>query len=124
MSRNATADEPMARGEPMARLLTGDEASAALERALELSHQLLEVAERGEAEHVIRLDAERLGLIKSARHALTPMTEKDRTVIRQITDLNAQSLGRMEHRFRATCRDMDMLAAGRRALRAYANHRP
>jgi hypothetical protein len=124
MSRNATPGEPMAKGEALARPLTGEEASAALERALELSRQLLEVAENGEAEHVIRLDAERLGLIKSARHALTPMTDKDRAVIRQITDLNAQSLGRMEHRFRAKCRDMDMLAAGRRALRAYANHRP
>ena len=124
MSRNTTPAEPMARGEAMARPLTGEEASAALERALELSRQLLEVAENGEAEQVIRLDAERLGLIKSARHALTPMTDEDRAMIRQITDLNAQSLGRMEHRFRAKCRDMDMLAAGRRALRAYANHRP
>lgn len=124
MSRNTTPAEPMARGEAMARPLTGEEASAALERALELSRQLLEVAENGEAEQVIRLDAERLGLIKSARHALSPMTDQDRAMIRQITDLNAQSLGRMEHRFRAKCRDMDMLAAGRRALRAYANHRP
>jgi hypothetical protein len=29
----------------------------------------------------------------------------------------------MEHRFRAKCRDMDMLSAGRRAVRAYAHHR-
>jgi hypothetical protein len=110
--------------EPMAPALTREEASAALERALELSRQLLQATESGGAEQVIRLDAERLGLIKSARHALTPMTDEDRAVIRQISDLNAESLGRMEHRFRATCRDMDMLAAGRRALRAYSNHRP
>jgi hypothetical protein len=99
------------------------EATAALQRALELSLELLEVADSGEAERVISLDAERLRLIKSARHALTPMNDKDRAVLRQIADLNARSLGRMEHRFRAKCRDMDMLAAGRRALRAY-NHRP
>jgi hypothetical protein len=98
-------------------------AAAALQRALELSLELLEVADSGEVERVISLDAERLRLIKSARHALIPMNEKDRAVLRQIADLNARSLGRMEHRFRAKCRDMDMLAAGRRALRAY-NHRP
>jgi hypothetical protein len=97
--------------------------AAALQRALELSQELLEVAESGEVERIISLDAERLRLIKSARHALTPMNDKDRAVLRQIADLNARSLGRMEHRFRAKCRDMDMLAAGRRALRAY-NHRP
>jgi hypothetical protein len=96
----------------------------ALQRALELSQELLEVAEAGEVGRVISLDAERLRLIKSARQALTPMNEKDRAVLRQIADLNARSLGRMEHRFRAKCRDMDMLATGRRALRAYVNHRP
>ncbi len=101
-----------------------DPAAGALQSALEISRELLELADRGEVERVISLDAERLRLLKSARQALTPMTEKDRAVLRQIADLNAQSLGRMEHRFRAKCRDMDMLAAGRRALRAYSNQRP
>jgi uncharacterized protein YoaH (UPF0181 family) len=109
--------------EPSAPALTREEARDAMERALELSRQLLQATESGEAEQVIRLDAERLRLIKSARQALKPMTDEDRAVICQIADLNAQSLGRMEHRFRAKCRDMDMLAAGRRALRAYSNHR-
>lgn len=101
-----------------------DGAHAALERALELSRQVLEAADRGEADEVIRLDAERQGLLKSFRQAQSVMTEEDRAVLRQIADLNDQSLGRMEHRLRAKCRDMDMLAAGRRALRAYAHHRP
>lgn len=101
------------------------EAAAALHRALEISEELLRLAEAGgDVERVIGLDAERLRLIKSARHALTPMNEKDRAVLRQIADLNARSIGHMEHRFRARCRDMDMLAAGRRALRAYSNQRP
>lgn len=112
----ATAGTAAAPGPPAAR--------AALERALALSRQVLEAAESGEAEAVIRLDAERQGLIKSVRHAQSAMSEEDRAVLRQIADLNDQSLGRMEHRLRAKCRDMDMLAAGRRALRAYADHRP
>jgi hypothetical protein len=108
----------------MSSLTTREEATAALERALEISRELLELADAGDAERVTSLDAERLRLIKSARHALMPMNDKDRAVLREIADLNARSLGRMEHRFRAKCRDMDMLATGRRALRAYSNHRP
>ena len=104
--------------------MSHEEAAAALQRALELSQELLEVADSGEVERVISLDAERLRLLKSTRHALTPLTEKDRAVLCQIAELNARSLGRMEHRLRAKCRDMDMLAAGRRALRAYGDHRP
>jgi hypothetical protein len=100
------------------------EAAAALQRALEISEELVGLVESGDIERVIALDAERLRLIKSARHALTPMNDKDRAVLRQIVDLNARSIGRLEHRFRAKCRDMDMLAAGRRALRAYSNQRP
>jgi hypothetical protein len=99
------------------------EAAAALQRALELSQELATVAESGDVDQVIRLDAERLRLLKSARHALQPLSPADRSMLRAIADLNARSLGRMEHRFRAKCRDMDMLAAGRRAVRAYAHHR-
>ncbi|HEX4152435.1 MAG TPA: hypothetical protein VHY75_09555 [Steroidobacteraceae bacterium] len=105
-------------------VMSRDEATAALQRALELSRDLLEAADGGEAERVVSLDAERLRLIKSARPTLMPMNEKDQAVLRQIADLNDRSLGLMEHRLRAKCRDMDMLSAGRRALRAYTNHRP
>jgi hypothetical protein len=99
------------------------EGVAALQRALELSQELAGLAESGDVGEVTRLDAERLRLLKSARHALQPLTPADRSMLSAIADLNARSLGRMEHRFRAKCRDMDMLTAGRRAVRAYAHHR-
>ena len=98
-------------------------ASADLRRALELSRALVTLAENGDVAEVIRLDAERLRLLKSVGHALQTLSPADRSVLRDIADLNARSLGRMEHRFRAKCRDMDMLSAGRRAVRAYAHHR-
>ena len=101
--------------------MSRDEALAALQRALELSQQLVKDTEGGDVARVVSLDAERLRLLKSARQVLEPMNEKERSVLRAIADLNARSLGRMEHRFRAKCRDMDMLSAGRRAVRAYAN---
>ncbi len=99
------------------------EAVSALQRALELSQELMTLAESGDVGEVVRLDAERLRLLKSLRHALQPLSPAERSMLRAIADLNARSLGRMEHRFRAKCRDMDMLTAGRRAVRAYAHHR-
>jgi hypothetical protein len=102
---------------------TRADAERALARALELSRELAALADTGSAAEVSRLDALRLGLLKSVRHALMPITESERAVLGEIADLNARSIGRMEHRFRAKCRDMDMLAAGRRAVRAYANTR-
>ena len=103
--------------------MTRREAVAALQRALEMSRELFEVADSGDVARVAALDAERRGLLKSARAALQPIDEKDRSVLDAIAELNARSLGRMEHRFRAKCRDIDMLAAGRRAVRAYGNTR-
>jgi Cdc6-like AAA superfamily ATPase len=103
--------------------MSRDQAVAALRRALELSHELIAAVDTGEVGEVVRLDAERLVLLKSARHTLEPLSEEHRSVLCAIADLNARSVGRMEHRFRAKCRDMDMLAAGRRALRAYATTR-
>jgi hypothetical protein len=103
--------------------LTREEAEAALARALAISQELIAIADSGAVEDVLRLDAERLGLLKSVRHALQPMSAQSLSVVRAIADLNARSIGRMEHRFRAKCRDLDMLAAGRRAVRAYAHNR-
>jgi len=98
-------------------------AVAALERALEISRELAAVADRGEVRQAASLDAERLQLLQSVRDALLPMDERSRAVLREIAELNDRSIGRLEHRFRAKCRDMDMLAVGRRALRAYSTNR-
>jgi hypothetical protein len=98
-------------------------AVAALERALEISRELAAVADGGEVRQAASLDAERLQLLKSVRDALLPMDERSQAVLREIAELNDRSIGRLEHRFRAKCRDMDMLAVGRRALRAYSTNR-
>jgi hypothetical protein len=103
--------------------MSGAAAVAALQRALDLSQQIVAAADSGDVQEIVRLDAERLRLLKSLRHDLPTMSPADRSTLRAIADLNARSIGRMEHRFRAKCRDMDMLAAGRRAVRAYVEHR-
>jgi hypothetical protein len=96
-----------------------DTDSAALDLALELSHEMLEVAEAGDPARLSSLDARRRALLKSVKEAGRPLDQQKLSVLRSIADLNALSLGKMEHRLRAKCRDMDMLAAGRRAKRAY-----
>ena len=96
-------------------------AVAALQRALEISHELTAVADGGDLEMALSLDAERLQLLKSARAALQPLDENHRTVLSEIAALNDRALGSLEHRRRAKGRDMDMLAVGRRAVRAYSN---
>ena len=103
--------------------MTSSETAAALQRALDLSREIVAAAEGGDVEEILRLDAERLRLLKSLRQTLPTLSPADRSMLRVIADLNARSIGRMEHRFRAKCRDMDMLVAGRRAVRAYAHHR-
>ncbi|MGB6308020.1 MAG: hypothetical protein WBF89_09520 [Steroidobacteraceae bacterium] len=97
------------------------EAVAALQRALHISHDLAAVADGGDLGLAVSLDAERLQLLKSARAGLQPMDEKSRSVLREIAALNDRALGLLEHRRRAKARDMDMLAVGRRAVRAYAS---
>ena len=103
--------------------MTSSETAAALQRALDLSREIVAAAEGGDVEEILRLDAERLRLLKSLRQTMPTLSPADRSMLRVIADLNARSIGRMEHRFRAKCRDMDMLVAGRRAVRAYAHHR-
>jgi hypothetical protein len=101
--------------------MTRTEAAAALQRALEISRELAAVADGGDLPLAVSLDAERLQLLKSARASLQPMDESNRAVLREIAALNDRALGSLEHRRRAKGRDMDMLAVGRRAVRAYSN---
>lgn len=96
-------------------------AAAALQRALEISHELAVLAEGGDLSLTVSLDAERLQLLKSLRASMHPLDEKSRSALQEIAALNDQALGFLEHRRRAKGRDMDILAVGRRALRAYSS---
>ena len=100
--------------------MTRAEARAALQRALELSRELATVAERGEIEAAIRLDADRLQLLKAASGMLRPADEHERGLLREINALNALAIGTLQHRQRAMARDLDMMSVGRRAMRAYS----
>jgi hypothetical protein len=100
------------------------EASAALQRALEISRELTAVAEGGDVGLTLSLDAERLQLLKCARAGMQPIDANESAVLREIAELNDRAIGLMEHQRRIKGRAMDMAAVGRRAVAAYSTTRP
>jgi hypothetical protein len=99
------------------------EASAALQRALEISRELAAVADGGDVRLTVSLDAERLQLLKCARAGLQPIDANERAVLREIAELNDRAIGLIEHQRRIKGRAMDMAAVGRRAVAAYSTTR-
>ena len=68
----------------------------------------------------MRLDEDRLQLLKAARNAISDPDELERRLLEEINGLNARAIGSLMHRQRTMARDLDMMAVGRRAMRAYA----
>ncbi len=95
-------------------------AGAALERALVLSQQLIAAAERSDLQELARLDAERLRLLQSAEPERGSLSDDDRLILAQVSELNDRAIGLMEHNRRGKERDLDMAAVGRRAVAAYS----
>jgi hypothetical protein len=95
----------------------------ALERAVDLSHQLLTAADQANFEELALLDAERLRLLQSVRLQRDSLSEGDRLLLAQVGELNDRAIGLMEHQRRIKGRAMDMAAVGRRAITAYATNR-
>lgn len=100
--------------------MSDGDSRAALERALELSRELLAVAELGDVAAAVHLDAARLELLKSARETMRIPPMNDRALLQEIAELNDKALGCLEHHRRRKARDMDMASVGRRALLAYS----
>jgi hypothetical protein len=99
-------------------------AREALGRAVELSQQLLAAAEKSNLQELARLDAERLRLLQSVRAERSGLNADDRRMLAQVSELNDQALGLMEHHRRSKERALDMAAVGRRAVAAYSTTRP
>jgi hypothetical protein len=95
----------------------------ALERALELSHQLLAAADHCDLQELERLDAERLRLLQSVRLERDGLSADDRRMLGQVSELNDRAIGLMEHQQRIKARAMDTAAVGRRAVAAYSTTR-
>ena len=94
-----------------------------LARALAISHEMLDAADKGNLQALASLDLERMDLLKFFRNSTTQPTAADRGLLAQIAQLNDRTIGLVEHQRRSKGRDMDMAAVGRRAVAAYSNHR-
>jgi len=95
-----------------------------LARALDLSHDMLNAAEKGDLQSLASLDQERMELLKLFRSATKQVSAADEVLLSQINAANERAIGLLEHRRRSKGRDLDMAAVGRRAVAAYADNRP
>ena len=103
--------------------MTGLDSDAVLERALEVSQEVLAAADQANLHSVAVLDAERLRLLQSLRSRRETLSASDRAVLGRIAELNDRAIGLMEHHRRSKARELDMAAVGRRAVVAYSNTR-
>jgi len=98
----------------------GGNPHAVLERALEISLELLGIAEHGDVQRTVHLDVERRRLLDSLRIRPTALDTDARLLLQKIAHLNDQAIGLLEHRRRRTEREIDMAGVGRRAVAAYS----
>ena len=95
-------------------------AHSAVIRARELSRGMMEVAERGDIEGVLELDALRSRLLHEFLDHAHKVAESDRDVLNEILQINQTVIGRLEKMRKGTERKLDMLSQGRRAFAAYS----
>jgi hypothetical protein len=95
-----------------------------LARALALSFDVLNAAEKGDVKSLASLDRERMELLKSFRNGTKQVSAADQGLLSQINATNERAIGLLEHQRRSKGRDLDMVAVGRRAVAAYADNRP
>jgi len=104
--------------------MSSDKIKASLARALALSDDVLNAAEKGDVQSLASLDRERMELLKSFRNGTKQVSAADQALLAQINATNERAIGLLEHRRRSKGRDLDMAAVGRRAVAAYADNRP
>jgi hypothetical protein len=103
--------------------MSGGKINLSLARALALSHDMLSAAEKGDLQSLAPLDLQRMELLQFFRNSTKQVSAADQALLRQIAEVNARAIGLLEHQRRGKGRDLDMAAAGRRAVAAYSGTR-
>jgi len=103
--------------------MSGGDIDLSLARALAISREMFEAADKGNLQIVPALDLERMDLLKFFRNGTAHPTAADRLLLAQIVQLNDRTIGLVEHQRRSKGRDLDIAAVGRRAVAAYSSHR-
>ena len=104
--------------------MSTDKLNPILARALALSNDMLNAAEKGDVQSLASLDRERMELLKSFLNSTQQVSAADQALLSQINATNDRAIGLVEHQRRSKGRDLDMAAVGRRAVAAYADNRP
>jgi hypothetical protein len=94
-----------------------------LARALALSHDMLNAAEKSDLQSLESLDLTRMELLKLFRNGTKQVSAADQALLSQINEINDRAIGLLEHQRRSKGRDLDMAAVGRRAVAAYSGSR-
>lgn len=94
--------------------------NADLGRALRLSQELVAAADQGNFDALADLDAQRLQLLQSFKSRNTGIDAEGRTLLQEISRLNDQAIGTLEHLRRIKGCECDLIALGRRAVTAYS----
>jgi len=94
---------------------------SSLVRACELSRGMLEVAERGDIQGVLELDALRSRLLHEFLDAANKLADPERTALTEIMEINHTVIGRLETMRAGTQSKMETLGRGMRALNAYSD---
>jgi len=94
-----------------------------LTRALALSNDMVNAADKGDLQTLASLDLERMELLQSFRNSTKQVAPADQVLLQQIAEVNARAIGLLEHQRRSKGRDLDMAAVGRRAVAAYSGTR-
>jgi hypothetical protein len=100
-----------------------DKTSPSLARALALSNDMLSAADRGDLQTLAALDLERMELLQLFRNGTKQVAAADQALLTQIAEVNARTIGLLEHQRRGKGRDLDMVSVGRRAVAAYSGTR-
>jgi hypothetical protein len=95
-------------------------AAATVLRARDLSRDLLKVAQSGDMQAVVELDARRSRLLHEFFDGTQRIGDSDRLVLQEIEAMNDALIARIEQMRAGTGREMDKLGQGQRALGAYA----
>ena len=96
-------------------------AHAAVARARELSRGMMEVADRGDMQGVLELDALRSRLLHEFLDQAHKLGDSERAALNEIMQINDTVIRRLETMRTGTERKMETLGRGMRALAAYSD---
>lgn len=89
-------------------------------RALELSRQVMDAAQRGELAVVVDLDAQRASLLRQYLDGCSRIGPAEAPLLEDIAQLNEKCLAMIDEQRRETADRLDLARRGRRAVDAYS----